>query len=316
MISILYPFVDEMHIGGGDPRLVECAIPATGAIDTRPRATQDVVSDAVVRARKSLVEAAAYLELGRIFRSMGLMDGAREKVKEGLDRVDSVVRMTLPIPADVRQEAFRLKWDLHLVVDDFPSAMAACRLFNSLYPDSPFVDQALMGIARIRMENKEYDEAIGVFHQVLALQQSMAKAEAQFHVAECIEAKAMQRISQYPNVNRLSAIEPAIQAYKQCAERYPDSEFAGKSLEKVVDYHIDMKDYGQAGELLQQIFQDYPDASFLDSMLLKWVLVAFRAGDFQKAYDKASQLIFEYPDSPYAEKGKEVLPRIEGRLKK
>ena len=314
--EIVMTYVDEVHINGAEPRLVENVIRTTGAIDTRPRATQDVVSDAVVRARKSLVEAAAYLELGRIFRSMGLMDGAKDKVKEGLDRVDAVVRMTLPIPSEVRQEAFRLKWELHLVVDDFPSAMAACRLFNSLYPDSPFVDQALMGIAKIRLENKEYDDAIGVFNQVLGLQKSMAKAEAQFHIAECIEAKAMQRIAQYSNVNKLSAIEPAIQTYKQCAERYPESEFAGQALAKVIDYHIDMKDYGQAGELLQQIFQDYPDAAFLDAMLLKWVLVAYRGGEYQKAYDKASQLVFEYPASPYAEKVKEILPRIEAKLKK
>ncbi|MGI6496241.1 MAG: tetratricopeptide repeat protein [Kiritimatiellia bacterium] len=314
--EIVLTYVDNVHIDGSDPRLVECVIPTTGAIDTRPRATQDVVSDPVVRSKKILIEAAAYLELGRIFRSMGLMDGAKDKVKEGLDRVDSVVRMTLPIPAEVRQEAFRLKWELHLVVDDFHSAMAACRLFNSLYPDSPFVDQALMGIAKIRLENKEYDDAIGVFNQVLALQKSMAKAEAQFRIAECIEAKALQRISQYSNLNKLSAIEPAIQTYKLCAERYPESEFAGQSLAKVIDYHIDMKDYGQAGELLQQIFQDYPDASFLDVMLLKWVLVAYRGGDFQKAYDKASQLIFEYPASSYAEKAREILPRIEARLKK
>ncbi len=314
--EIVLTFVDEVHIGGSDPRLVENLIRTSGAIDTRPRATQDVVADAVVRARKGLVEATAYLELGRIFRSMGLMSGAKEKVKEGLDRVDAVVRTALPIPAEVRQEAFKLKWELHLVTDDFGSAMAACRLFNSLYPDSPFVDQALMGIASIRMEKKEHQEAIGVFNQVLALQKSMAKAEAQFRIAECIEAMAMLRIAQSDNVNKLSAIEPAIQTYKQCAERYPESEFAGQALAKVIDYHIDMKDYSQANELLQQIFQDYPDAAFLDAMLLKWVLVAYRGADFQKAYDKASQLLFEYPASPYAEKVKEILPRIEARLKK
>jgi tetratricopeptide (TPR) repeat protein len=309
-------YVDEVHAGGGEARTVEAVTRASGAIDSRPRATQDVVSDAVVRSRKSIVEATAYLELARIFRSMGLMAGARDKAREGLDRVDAIVRLTMPIPADIRQEAFKLKWELHLVTDDFANAMAACRLFNSLYPDSPFVDQALMGIARIRMEKKEYPEAIGVLNQVLALQKSMAKPEAQYRIAECNEAQALARIANNENANKLAAIEPAIQIYKLCAERYPESEFAGQSLAKVIDYHVDMKDYGQAGELLQQIFQDYPDASFLDSMLLKWVLVAYRSGDFQKAYDKASQLLFEYPASAYAEKVKEILPRIEARLKK
>ncbi len=50
-------------------------------------------------------------------------------------------------------------------------------------------------------------------------------------------------------------------------------------------------------------------------MLLKWVIVAYRLNDFQKAYDKCSQLLFEYPASPHAKKAKEILPRIEGKVK-
>ena len=83
-----------------------------------------------------------------------------------------------------------------------------------------------------------------------------------------------------------------------------------------MDYDLETKDYAQANQLLEQIFQDYPDAKFLDSMLLKWVLVAYRSGDFQKAYDKCSQLLFEYPESSYAAKAKQILPKVEARLKK
>ena len=79
-----------------------------------------------------------------------------------------------------------------------------------------------------------------------------------------------------------ASVEAAIQQYKVCAERYPESEFAGASLAKLVDYHVETKDYTQASDLLEQVFQDYPDAPFLDSMLLKWVLVAYRMGDFEK----------------------------------
>jgi TolA-binding protein len=70
----------------------------------------------------------------------------------------------------------------------------------------------------------------------------------------------------------------------------------------------------QADILLQQIFQDYPDAAFLDGMLLKWVLVSFRANQFQKAHEKCNQLIFDYPESPFAERAKQIMPRIEARL--
>jgi outer membrane protein assembly factor BamD (BamD/ComL family) len=50
-------------------------------------------------------------------------------------------------------------------------------------------------------------------------------------------------------------------------------------------------------------------------MLLKWVMVAYRAGNFQQAFDKCSQLLFEYPESSYAARARQILPKIEQRLK-
>jgi outer membrane protein assembly factor BamD (BamD/ComL family) len=302
--EIVATFADELNINGEVRRDVETKLAVIGEIDNQPKASQDVVFDTVVKSKKNLVEGQAYLELARIFKSMGLTKGAKEKAKEGLDRADFIIRTRTPIPSTLKQDAFKLKWELHIVADDLPSAIATCNLFNQLYPDSPFVDQALMGIGAIRMENKQYTEASSVFQQVLRLPKSEAKAEAQFRIAEITE------------LTTKPGSEQAVQQYKACAERYPESEFAGASLAKLVDYHVDTKDFTQANALLEQIFQDYPDAKFLDGMLLKWVLVAYRSGDYQKASDKCSQLVFEYPESPYAEKAKQIMPKIEGQLKK
>ena len=302
--EIVATYVDEVNIGGATPRTVESRLHVIGEIDNRPRATQDVVFDPVVKSRKDIVEATAFLELARIFKSMGLVKGAKEKAAEGLDRVDYIVRTSSPIPSSIKEDAFKLKWELHLVCDDFASAMATCNLFNRLYPDSPFVDEALMGIANIRQENRQYYEALAVYQQVLNLPKSQAKGEAQYKIAQITEATTS------------PGSEQAVQQYKLCAERYPESEFAGAALAKLVDYDLETKDYAQANQLLEQIFQDHPDAGFLDGMLLKWVLVAFRMGDYQKAHDKCSQLLFEYPESSYAAKAKQILPKIEARLKK
>ncbi len=301
--EIIAYYEDALHIGGDSLRVVEAKAVVAGAIDNRPRASQDVVSDPLIRGKKNIVEATAYLELARIFKSMGLMHGARERTKDGLERVDALIRSRDPVSVPVRQQAFKLKWELHMAADDFDQAIAVCRLFNQMYPDSPFADSALLGIANIHMDNDRDDEALKIFRQILLLRHSDTKAEAQFRIAELVEkqpgAGAMQR---------------AVQEYRLCAERYPESHFAGKALAKVVDYHIETRDFVQADILLQQIFQDYPDAAFLDGMLLKWVLVAFRANQFQKAHAKCNQLIFDYPESPFAERAKQIMPRIESRL--
>ncbi|MBM4030352.1 MAG: tetratricopeptide repeat protein [Planctomycetes bacterium] len=301
--EIVAIYADELHAGGAMSREVTATIRVVGEIDSRPRATQNVVPDPVIRAKKDLVEATAYLELAKIFKSMGLTKGAKEKSIEGLDRVDAIIRIESPIPSALKEEAFKLKWELYIAQDNFPEAVATCRLFNRLYPNSPFVDQALMGIGTIKQDNLDYPEAIKVYQQILTMPNSQAKSEAQFRIAQCIEAQGEGKL------------EAAIQQYKLCADRYPESAFAGQSLAKLVDYQVENKDYAQADDLLTQVFQDYPDGDFLDGMLLKWVIVAYRMNDFQKAYDKCSQLLFEYPASPHAKKAKEILPKIEGKIK-
>lgn len=311
--DIVATYVDELHIGGETPRTVEVVIPVAGEIDNRPKASQDVVLDPVLRSRRNLVEATAYLELARIFKSMGLVKGAKEKTAEALDRVESIIRGGVVIPDSLKQQAFKMKWELLIVSDDLAGAIATCQLFNRLFPDSPFVDEALMGIAKVRLERKEYLEALTVFRQVLGLPKSGAKAEAQFRIAQTVDT--LNRSSSVTaGPESLSAA--AIQEYKLCAERYPESPFAGESLSKLVDYYVDTSDYTQANVLLEQIFQDYPDAAFLDGMLLKWVLVSYRSGDYVKARDKCSKLIFEYPESAFAQRAKDILPKIESQLKK
>jgi TolA-binding protein len=307
--EVVATYVDELHIAGEVPRTVEVIIPIAGELDNRPRATQDVVFDPLVRARKNLVEASAYLELARIFKSMGLAKGTREKANEGVERVESVIRTKEPIPVALKQEAFKLKWELHLECDDMASALSTCNLFGRLYPNSPIVDQALMGIANVRMANKNYQEAMGVYRQVLGLRTSESKGEAQFRIGQAIEKMAQSQKA------GLGVPVEAIQAYKLCSERYPESPFAGEALVRLVDYYVEQNDLGQATSLLEQTFEDYPDAMFLDSLLLKWVLVSYRQGDFGKARDKCAQLISGYPESPHAAKAKQILPKIEAKLK-
>ena len=306
--EVVATYVDELHIGGKIPRTVEAILPIAGELNNSPRATQDVVFDPLVRARKNLVEASAYLELTKIFMSMGLAKGAHDKAAEGIDRADAVIRTREAIPVSLKQEAFRIKWNLSLESDDFAGALAACNLFSRLYPDSPMVDQALMGIGNVRLANKDYDKAISVFRQVLGLKTSESKGEAQFRIAQALEAIDVA-------MKRKGTSVQAIQEYKRCAERYPESSFAGEALARLVDYYIEQNDIGQANSLLEQTFQDYPDAAFLDRMLLKWVLVAYRSGDYAKAREKCSLLIFGYPDSPYAAKAKQIPPKIEAQLK-
>jgi tetratricopeptide (TPR) repeat protein len=315
--EVVATYVDSLHIGGESPRESKAAIRVAGEIDRTPQPQQNVVPDPILLARKNLVEATAFLELARIFKSMGLLDGAKEKANEGLDRVNPVIGIESPIPSSLKEEAFRLKWNLYIVQEDYKNAIVTCQLFNRLYPDSPFVDQALLGIGQIRFENKDYDQARGVFEQILRLERSLAKGEAQYMIAQCLEAKARAAATAAGTAGSQFVIpETAIQQYKLCADRYPDSPFAGESLAKLVQYYIDTRDYAQASDLLDRVFEEYPDADFLDTMLLQWVLVAYNMSDLPKAFEKCSQLVTEYPNSKHAPRAHELLDRIKKAMER
>lgn len=299
--EIVVAATDTLHLRGETPVEVTARIRVGGELENAPKATQYVVADPILRARKNLVETTAYLELGRIFRAMGLAEKAAEKCDQGLELAAAVLRDRSDVPPALAQDAFRLKWELEMVKDDFGAAIATCTLFSRLYPDSPLVDRALLGIGAIRLERKEFSEATAAFRKVLDLPLSQSKAEAQFRIAQTQE--------------QMTPLNPklSIPHYKLCAERYPDSEFAGESLAKLVDYYINTKDYRQADEQLSRIFEDHPDARFLDGMLLKWVIVSYRMGDTTKSKSKCEQLLFEFPESPYAERARALLEQIEAR---
>ncbi|MFW5839670.1 MAG: outer membrane protein assembly factor BamD, partial [Planctomycetota bacterium] len=312
--EIVVTYRDELHIQGEATRDVQAKIVASGEIDAAPRATQSIVADATLRAQVRLVEAEAFLELARIFRSMGLNDGGDEKAREGLSRINEVIRIETPIAATYHEQAWKLKWQLQMVQEDFAAAIATCQLFNQLYPDSPFVDQAMVSVGNIRFEAKEYEEAIKVFEAILDLPKAQAKAEAQYMIARALAAQIPGDAEQTPAAAQ--KLEASIRAYKTCAEKYPDSEFAGPSLAELVDYYIRTRDFIRANDMLEQIFQDYPDAKFLDAMLLKWTHVAYLNQQYDKAYQKCTQLIFEYPSSQYVEQAKRILPRLQRLAKR
>jgi TolA-binding protein len=176
----------------------------------------------------------------------------------------------------------------------------------------------MIGMGAAYMENEDYKAAIAAYTQVLALENSGVKGEAQYRIGEAIEAQGKAEADAQTSEERRKAVldssaARAAQAYKLCAANFPDSTFAPKAIERVVDYYIATRDFPQATVMLTQVFSDHPDADYLDSMYLKWTLVAFQSGDMPTALAKCQALIMNYPESPFAEKARQILPKIQER---
>ena len=125
----------------------------------------------------------------------------------------------------------------------------------------------------------------------------------QIHLAVIYYAEEDAKNSRDPS----AAMGPAVASFKECAELYPNSPFAGQSLEKVIDFHLEARDYERCTELLETVFVDFPDASFLDTMLLKWGVALARMQDYAGAGGKLKQLLREYPNSSAAARAQKLL---------
>lgn len=324
--EIILEYIDQQHIEGDD------ALTITYKGKVLVGELQDVkiqvreVDSLELKAKKLLIESNIFLKLGQIFKEVGLNDNASEKAEEGLERSEEVIRMSLKssLERETVEEAYQSKWELLLVQGKLEDAMAVCNELIVLFPDSSLVDQAMMkiGVAKQDSGLKKMDdnipsasgdlsEAIKIYQGILKLEKSIMKPESQYRIAQVMEKMAVSAAKKGGKAPELSG---AMVAYKKCADLFPESSYAGDSLEKVANYYIQVKDYSRALELMDQIFQDFPDASFLDSMLLKWTIASYRMGDLMTAKEKCNQLLTEYPDSKYAGKAKKFFKVINAKL--
>jgi TolA-binding protein len=314
--ELFVEYVDEHHAGGDDPRTVRDSAKLLFGRIGDVKVEHRVVKDAELRARKNLIEAKMRLKLGEIFKELGLVERASEKADQGLERIEEVLAEMNQLDRSIVEEGFSVKWDLLLVQDELRDAIAVCRVFTRHFPDSPLVDEALFKIAVAKREAGEYRDAIAVFSEVLRLPRSERKPEAAYRIAEIYEQRAQESLArarqarlargQTPDKERPN-LSAAVQAYRRCADNYPDSAFAGRSLERIIRYYMAEKDYGRALELIEQVEQDYQDADFLDEILYQWVLAAWSTGQRDVAVQKARRLLSSYPGSKHAAEARNFL---------
>jgi len=310
--EVVLEYKDEFNMVSRDPRPVEYRVRLLIGQIQDVKIEQRVVDSIELKSRKNLIEAKIFLKLGQIFKEVGLTNKANEKADEGLSRADDVISASFKgLDRAIVEDAFSVKWDLLLIQDKLGEAIAVCRTLTQLFPDSSLVDRALLKIGEAKAVSDKPHEAIEVFNSIISLPKSDLKPEAQYQIGVTLEKIAFRDAEIH---NREPNISSAILAYKRCAETYPESPFAGDSLDKIANYYITAKDYARAVELMERVFQDYPDASFLDKMLLKWVIASYRMGNFQVAKEKAEQLLSEYPNSKQAEKSKQFLDAINKKI--
>ncbi len=311
--SVILHYVDENHIDGDDPR--DVLVTANVVLGTIPDVTSPeyTVNEPNMRARKLLIEANIFLQWGRIFKEVGLVNQANEKADEGLERLDSVMRtyQQYGFERSLVEEAFRTRWELLIVKDMLNEAINVCLQLIRIFPNSVLADQAFMAIARSKMEAEQYREAVSIFSQILRIPNAPTRAEAQYMIGEAREAEAQAAVR---GTDRKPNLSVAMAEYGRCADNYPDSKFAGEALKKIVNFYLLSEDYMRTIESVQVLLQDYQDAPWLDEMLLRGGVAAFRMGNLPLAKEWFSRILETYPTSASADRARRFLDVVSQRL--
>lgn len=301
-------YKDRLHIDGTETRdVLYTARILTGQVQDVD-ITVNIVANAELKAHKNLIEARLQLRLGEVFKEVGLDEKASQKAEVGVEKANEVIKIGIKsgINRSLIEDAYNVKWDLLIVQDKLREAIAVCNQLVRLFPDSTLVDAALMKIGIAKSSSKDPNtlrEAIQIFSSVIRLPKSTLKSEAQFRIAELKEKSA---IANAKKVQKKPALANVMLSYKKVADNYPESNYAGRSLDKIVNYYIKAKDYTRAISLMEQVFQDYPDASFLDGMLYKWAVSSYRIKEYKTALSKIDELLSDYPESKYATKARKI----------
>ena len=311
-------YTDEVNLIGETRELMAKAVILNSGIQD-VRIVHREVDSKTIKAKKQLIEAKIFLKLSDIFKNVGLGEQSLVKAEQGLELVNNVIELTRQyrLKRKIAEEAFNVKWDIYIVKGDYTRAIYTCNQLIALYPDSTLIDKALMRVAQAKMSldtAESTQDAIEILGGITKLKSSDLKPEAQFMIATATEKLAI--VSARIRGNNKVNLSIAMTAYKKCLDLYPDSEFAGKALEKISNFYLATKDYQRTVELMEQVFQDYPDASFLDVMLYKWAYSAYKIRDFELAREKAEQLVNDYPNSKFSANATKMVAKIDTNSKK
>ena len=294
-------YIDEKHRGEGvnqvhyDARCLEGNI---GGV----RVTRAVITDQELRIQTQLKTASALTNIGNRYKEFGLKENANEKYEQALDMCAEIMGEARKLGGQMLEQTYVQLWHIYFEMDQLNMAAAMCQRLQREFPQSGFLDDALLQLAEVARKQGDLNRAIGIYTRLVRMTTSQLRGEAQFGVAACYEQKA----EETENTGADQLRDRAFQEYKRVYEEFPDSGRVGEAVAKMADYYYQQKDYARAIDTFETVLSSYPDAKFMDVILFNYGRCLFRIDRKAEARQRFNQLIAEFPESPMAADAKKI----------
>lgn len=266
------------------------------------RVTKSSISDEELRLRTKLKTASALTHIGNHYSEFGLEDKAKLKYNEALQVCEEIFEDARQIGGGLLEETYVQLWRIYFAMDELNLALAMSQRLQRKFPNSTFVDEAILQQAHVARKKGDLARAISLYSSLVKLQQSPLKGEGQFGIGECYEEMA----GKAPTGQAAPLYERAFEAYKRVYEQFPDSGRVGDAVAKMANFYYQRKDYARAIDVFENVLDEHPDANFLDVILFNYGRCLYRLDRKQEARKKFDILISDFPESPLATEAKKI----------
>lgn len=277
------------------------------------RVTRTQITDAELRVKTRLKTAAALTNIANRYKEFGLKKNADAKYAAALTLCEETMQEVQKLGGKLLEETYVQLGTIYFEMDKLELAAAMAERLQREFPNSAFVDDALLRLAEVARKQGNLNRAIGVYTRLVNIQSSQLRGEAQFGIAECYElmADAQVAAAQNQNPNAVNAAanqlyDRSFQEFKKVFDQFPESGRVGEAVARMANYYYRQKDYSRAIDTFETVLANHPDAKFLDVILFNYGRCLYRMNRRAEARQRFDQLIGDYPESPLATDAKKI----------
>ena len=241
-------------------------------------------------------------KIGNRYKEFGLKTKAIEKYDGALAVCEEIMVDARRLGGRLLEETYVQFWHIYFEMDRLELAATMCQRLQREFPNSAFVDDALLQLGEVAKEQKDYRRAIGIYTRLVNMEDSLLRGEAQYGIAEAYE-----RMAEAGNDNgRTALMERAFQEYKKVFDHFPESGRVGESVARMAEHYYEREDYQRALDTFENVLDNHPDAKFLDVILFNYGRCLYRMDRKAEARKRFDQLIGDFPESPLANDAKQI----------
>ncbi|MBC7855832.1 MAG: tetratricopeptide repeat protein [Pirellulaceae bacterium] len=294
-------YLDDVHSREGVRQVTAVARCLEGNIGG-VRVTKAEISDQELRIQTQLKTADALTNIGNRYKEFGLKEKAEDKYTQALSVCEDVAEEARKLGGSLLEQTYVQLWNIYFAMDKLDLASAMCQRLQSEFPESGFVDDALLQLGDVARKQGDLQRAIGIYSRLVAMQTSQLRGEAQYGIAECYEQMA----SESEGAAAAQLQDRSFQEFKKVYDEFPDSGRVGEAVAKMANYYYIQKDYARAVDTFETVLNNQPDAKFLDVILFNYGRCLYRMDRKVDAKRRFDQLISEFPESPLAADAKKI----------